>query len=79
MAKEKEKVETPAPQEPLTDEAPMVNTKRTEPAFLSQYRVCYPKCKKFYVTSDNLVFLESERKKAAAHQATLGRGELITY
>lgn len=53
--------------------------KKEEPAFLAQYRKCYPTNKKFYVTSDHLVFLESEQKKAAAHQATLGGGELITY
>ena len=50
-----------------------------EPAFLAQYRTCYPKCQKFHVTSDHLVFLENEFDKAAAHQATLGSGELITY
>ena len=38
-----------------------------------------PKCQKFHVTSDHLVFLENELDKAAAHQATLGSGELITY
>lgn len=65
----KEKTDAPAVQEP----------KREDPAFLAQYRACYPKCKKFYVTSDNLVFLESEQKKAAAHQQALGRGELKTY
>lgn len=65
----KEKTEAPVTQEP----------KRKEPAFLAQYRACYPNSKKFHVTSDNLVFLESEQKKAAAHQATLGRGELLTY
>lgn len=53
--------------------------KRVEPAFLAQYRTCYPKCQKFHVTSDHLVFLENELDKAAAHQATLGSGELITY
>lgn len=79
MAKEKEKVEAPVPQEPVAEEAPKGNPKKSEPAFLAQYRACYPKCKKFHVTSDNLVFLESEQKQAAAHQATLGRGELITY
>lgn len=70
MAKDKEKTEAPADvQEP----------KKEEPAFLAQYRKCYPSNKKFHVTSDKLVFLESEFKKAAAHQATLGSGELITY
>ena len=69
MAKDKEKNEVPVNQEP----------KKEEPAFLEQYRKCYPTNKKFYVTSDKLVFLESDFKKAAAHQATLGSGELITY
>lgn len=65
----KEKTDAPVQPEP----------KKEEPAFLAQYRTCYPASKKFYVTSDNLVFLESEQKKAAAHQQTLGRGELKTY
>lgn len=70
MAKEKEKTEAPADvQEP----------KKECPEFLAQYVKCYPTNKKFYVTSDHLVFLESEQKKAAAHQAALGGGELITY
>lgn len=52
--------------------------KQTEPAFLEQYRMVYPSESAFYVTSDNLVFLSSEKEKAEAHQAGL-KGELRTF
>lgn len=48
-----------------------------EPDFLKQYRECYPGVKHFYVTSDNLVFLDYEQ--AVSHQNSIGRGELKTY
>lgn len=49
-----------------------------EPAFLKQYRACYPRAKKFYVTGDNLVFPD-DVKAAEAHQRCIGKGELKTY
>lgn len=38
------------------------NTKITqEPDFLKQYRRCYPRAKKFHVTSDGLVFPDDKK------------------
>lgn len=54
-------------------------TPTVEPAFLAQYRNCYPNCRKFHVTGDNQVFLEREYKKAVSHQKKVGKGELKTY
>lgn len=51
---------------------------QTEPDFLKQYRDCYPKAKKFFVTGDNLVFPDNP-KAADAHQSSVGKGELKTY
>lgn len=51
----------------------------SEPSFLAQYRKSYPDNRKFHVTSDGLVFLEREYKKAVAHQKRVGNGELTTY
>ncbi|MEG1926281.1 MAG: hypothetical protein RR415_11100 [Ruthenibacterium sp.] len=49
-----------------------------EPDFLKQYRVCYPRAKRFFVTSDNLIFPDNP-EAANAHQSSIGRGELKTY
>jgi hypothetical protein len=49
-----------------------------EPDFLKQYRRCYPRAKKFHVTSDGLVFPD-DKKAAEAHQRCIGCGELRTY
>lgn len=49
-----------------------------DPAFLAQYRTVYPVSKSFYVTGDNLVFLDYENDKATAHQKVC-EGELKTY
>lgn len=51
----------------------------SEPDFLKQYRVCYPDVKKFHVTGDGLVFLDSDYDQAVSHQNTIGKGELKTY
>lgn len=51
---------------------------RPEPGFLKQYRRCYPRAKKFHVTSDGLVFPD-DKKAADAHQRCIGCGELRTY
>lgn len=51
---------------------------RSEPGFLEQYRRCYPRAKKFHVTSDGLVFPD-DKKAADAHQRCIGCGELRTY
>ena len=34
---------------------------RPEPGFLKQYRRCYPRAKKFHVTSDGLVFPDDKK------------------
>lgn len=61
------------------DETPEVQPEGTkEPDFLKQYRECYPNCKKFHVTSDNLVFLDKQLDAAKAHQSKI-QGELKTY
>ena len=49
-----------------------------DPGFLKQYRRCYPRAKKFHVTSDGLVFPD-DKKAADAHQRCIGCGELRTY
>lgn len=49
-----------------------------EPDFLKQYRACYPRAKKFYVTGDNLVFPDNPQA-AESHQKSVGKGELKTY
>ena len=49
-----------------------------DPGFLKQYRRCYPRAKKFHVTSDGLVFPD-DKKAAEAHQRCIGCGELRTY
>lgn len=54
------------------------NTKITqEPGFLKQYRRCYPRAKKFHVTSD--MEFPDDKKAADAHQRCIGCGELRTY
>lgn len=50
-----------------------------EPAFLAQYRKAYPRNSKFYVTSDNMVFLETDYDLAVLHQRSCKDGELKTY
>lgn len=49
-----------------------------EPDFLKQYRACYPRAKRFFVTSDSLVFPDNP-EAADAHQNSIGHGELKTY
>lgn len=68
MKSKKEAGQVPEQETPLSE----------EPAFLKQYRSCYPKAKKFYVTGDNLVFPDN-KEAAEAHQSCIGKGELKTY
>ena len=49
------------------------------PEFLAPYRKAYPKCRAFHVTSDRMVFLESDRNAALVHQQSLGEGTVETF
>lgn len=49
------------------------------PKFLEPYRKAYPKCRVFHVTSDRMVFLESDRNAALVHQQSIGEGSVETY
>lgn len=72
--KKKEEIQT------ITDETvqqPELNN-QPEPDFLRQYRACYPRVKRFFVTSDALVFPDNP-EAADAHQNSIGRGELKIY
>lgn len=72
--KKKEEIQT------ITDETvqqPELNN-QPEPDFLRQYRACYPRAKRFFVTSDALVFPDNP-EAADAHQNSIGRGELKIY
>lgn len=68
MKSKKETGQAPEPESPPTE----------EPAFLEQYRACYPHAEKFHVTGDNLVFPDN-KEAAEAHQRCIGRGKLRTY
>ncbi len=51
---------------------------KEEPAFLQQYRTCYPRTRRFYMTSDRMIFRD-DLQAAATHQKCLNKGKLITY
>lgn len=80
--KQKEEIspatEQVAPPEPEEVKPPQP-VKLPEPDFLGQYRLCYPRVKKFHVTGDGLVFLDRDFKQALSHQNRIGKGELTTY
>lgn len=50
-----------------------------EPAFLDQFRKCYPDNKTFYITTDGMVFLENQENDARNHQRGIGKGEVKIY
>ncbi|MCD8030075.1 MAG: hypothetical protein LUF85_04400 [Bacteroides sp.] len=49
-----------------------------EPAFLKQYRTCYPRTRRLYMTSDRMIFPD-DLQAAVAHQKGLKKGKLTIY
>ncbi len=50
----------------------------SEPAFLKQYRTCYPRTRRFYMTSDRMIFPD-DLQAAVAHQKCLKKGKVTIY
>lgn len=47
-------------------------------ALVKEYSKLYPKCRKFHVASDGMVFLEADLNAAQLHQRSLPDGQLET-